>query len=478
MTGGKIEEIFEQARRSDERAKAEKSRFRADAQAGAAAAACAAGTVSIEFSHEQLALDFAARYAGDLLFVSKFNRWRRWSGLVWAEDSTLTAYDSARTVCRVTALSAPRKIQQGLASAPTVNAVVTLARTDPRIVRAHDIFDRDPWLLNTPGGVVDLRTGKLRENRRDDLITKITAVAPSESADCPLWRAFLERIMRRDDPRDTEKLISYLRRLAGYCLTGITTESLIAFAHGDGSNGKTTYVEAIAGVMGAGYARAVPAETFLASKSDRHPTEIANLMGARLVTASEIGPGRSWNESRLKELTGGDRCSGRFMRGDFFEFTPVLKLIIYANEKPKLRRVNEAMRRRLHLIPFTIKIPIEERDKDLKLKLQAEWPAILRWAIEGCLEWQRDGLNPPPEVCAATEQYFEENDVVGRWREECTEDAPVFTSSKDLYASFKPWCEAESEFVIPQKSLGEALEAAGYKPYRSGQRGFIGLRIK
>ena len=251
---------------------------------------------SVPFSEDQIALDFAARYAGELHFVAKFNRWNSYDGEAWIADNTLTVYDRARVVCRETASRAKnKKAKAALTAGRTVNAVVSLARSDPRIVIPHTVLDCDPRLLNTPGSVVDLRTGQLRPNRREDLMTKLTAVAPADRADCPVWLSFLARIMERDDPEVTTALVSYLKRLCGYCLTGITTEAVIGFCHGSGANGKTTFINAIAGCMGS-YARAVPAETFLASKIEQHPTTIANLMGARLVVASEIGRGRVWNE--------------------------------------------------------------------------------------------------------------------------------------------------------------------------------------
>jgi putative DNA primase/helicase len=274
-------------------------------------------------------------------------------------------------------------------------------------------------------------------------------------------------------------MLRYLKRLGGYILTGVTTEPLIAFGHGSGANGKTTFVNALAGILGS-YARAVPAETFLASKQERHPTEIANLMGARLIIASEIGRGRTWNESRLNELTGGDRVAARFMRGDFFEFTPVFKLLIVGNHKPSLQSTNEAIRRRLHLLPFAVTIPPAHRDTKLAEKLKAEWPGILRWLIEGCLEWQREGLNPPPEVRAATQDYLADEDLIGRWLEECTvRAAQDYTASAALYTSFKAWAEAAHEYVVSKKALTQALQEKGFRESRKAtSRGFIGLRLR
>lgn len=204
-------------------------------------------------------------------------------------------------------------------------------------------------------------------------------------------------------------------------------------------------------------------------------------MGARLVTAVETEEGRRWAESKIKSLTGGDQISARFMRQDFFEFTPVFKLVIAGNHKPGLRSVDEAIRRRFHLVPFSVTIPPDARDKDLAEKLKAEWPGILQWMIEGCLKWQAEGLKPPQTVLEATAAYLEAEDAIAAWIEErCEIKASHWTSSAALFASWKAWAELNGEFVGSQKALAEKLETRGLVPARkpgSGARGFKGIKI-
>ena len=291
-------------------------------------------------------------------------------------------------------------MSSAIASAKTVAAVERLAKADRRIAATVDQWDADPWLLNTPGGVVDLRDGGYRLHNPADYITKISGTAPDPSRPIPHWLAFLERVTAAD-----AELIAFLQRIAGYCLTGSTSEHALFFLYGTGSNGKSTFLNAITGVIG-GYCRTAPIETFTASPSDRHPTDLAGLRGARLVTAVETEEGRRWAESKIKALTGGDKIAARFMRQDFFEYTPQFKLLIAGNHKPGLRSVDEAIRRRLHLIPFTITIPAEERDLGLPDKLKAEAPGILNWMIDGCLQWQQIGLAPPKVVTDATAAYL------------------------------------------------------------------------
>ena len=205
----------------------------------------------------------------------------------------------------------------------------------------------------------------------------------------PAVDAFLDRITA-----DNAELQGFLQRYIGYCCTGFTTEHVFVFAYGTGANGKSTFINTIARILG-DYATVADMSTFITSNTERHPTDLAKLRGARLVVAQETQKGRRWDETKIKALTGGDKITARFMRQDFFDFVPTFKLFICGNHKPRLGSVDEAMRRRLLLVPFTVQIPPAERDPRLAEKLKAEWPAILRWCLEGCLEWQRVGLAPP-----------------------------------------------------------------------------------
>ena len=251
---------------------------------------------------------------------------------------------------------------------------------------------------------------------RRDLITKMTTVGPGET--CPKWLEFLNRIFAGD-----QNLIAYIQRVLGYSLTGSVQEHALFFCHGTGGNGKGVLLGTWHKILG-DYSAIAPMSTFTATQNERHPTELAMLRGARLVTAQETEDGERWAESKIKALTGGDPISARFMRQDFFTYQPSFKLIVAGNHRPSLRNVDEAIRRRFNLVPFTITIPLAERDPDLAEKLKEEWPGILAWAIEGCLEWQRIGLAPPSAVTKATEDYLTEEDAVGRFISECCERHP------------------------------------------------------
>lgn len=423
-----------------------------------------------QFADDTLALRFSELHGADLRYTATWARWSCWTGTRWKRDETHHVYDLARAICRRASSSCTSEhLAHRVASAATIAAVERLARADRRHAMAASQWDSDPWILNTPVGIVDLRTGLLRPAARGDYCTKETAVGPN--AGCPQWDAFLARVLGGD-----MELQRFVQRMCGCALTGVTRDHALFFAWGSGANGKSVFTSTLSGVMG-DYARTAPIETFMASGTEHHPTDVAGLHGARLVTASETEDGRRWAESRLKTLTGGDKISARFMRQDYFDFVPQFKLIISGNHKPCIRTVDEAIRRRLYLLPFIVTIPPEERDPELAEKLRSEWAGILSWMIEGCLAWQREGLNPPPIVKNATVEYLEGEDALARWIEECcTLGSQFFTSQSDLFASWKQWCERNGEQAGSSKRLSQNLDAKGFERKRStSERGFKGI---
>jgi putative DNA primase/helicase len=350
---------------------------------------------------------------------------------------------------------------------------VSLAQDDAKIAATIHQWNIGPWLLNTPGGTVDLRSGEMQEHRRDNFITKVTAVTPDKR---PIfqWRKFLAEISDGD-----EELVAYLKRLAGYALTGQTDEHAFAFFYSTGGNGKSTFLKVLTGIVGE-FHRVSPMTALLASKNEQHPTELAGLWGARLVTANETAQGRNWNEPLIKQLTGGDMITARFMQRDFFDFTPQFKLIITGNNKPGLRSVDEAVRRRIHLVPFTVTISQERRDRQLDAKLKTEWPGILQWMIEGCREWQEKGLARPKAVTEATDEYLESQDSIQAFVDErCVVNKREQEGSSALFASWTAFCENRGERPGHAKTFNDALEKKGFKREKA-ERGkvFRGLRLR
>lgn len=421
---------------------------------------------------EALTQHFVRKHGHELRYVAKWGQWLFWNGMRWCPDDTLRAYDLARTVCREEAhmSTSPEAIK--IASAQKVAAVERMAKADRAIAATVDQWDAEPWALNTPGGVVNLRTGEMHTAEPSHYCSKITAVAPG--GECPTFLAFLHRVLNGDG-----ELIGFVRRALGYALTGVTVEHALFFAHGTGGNGKSVLLSTVAGIFG-DYATTAPMTMFTASPHEQHPTDLASLRGARLVTATETEEGKRWDEAKIKVLTGGDKVSARFMRQDFFEYVPSFKLMIAGNHRPGLRNVDEAMRRRLHLLPFTVTIPAGERDPHLGERLRAEWPGILLWMLQGCREWQTSGLQPPAAVQAATDDYLDQEDALGAWiQDACERDLQAWSSSTALFRSWKLWAEAAGEWVGTQRRFVQGLCDRGFDRARTNAaQGIRGIKLK
>jgi putative DNA primase/helicase len=435
-----------------------------------------------QFSDSALAVRFVNRHGPYTRYVAAWGKWMFWSGKCWEPDTTLWVASLAHNICREAATETDdKRMARSVASAKTVNAVMTLARSDPAIAADVEQWDADPWILCTPNGVVNLRDGKVRPCRPEDYSTRSTIVSPD--GECPTWLEFLAKVTNGD-----VDLQRYLRRMCGYALTGVTVEHALFFLYGEGGNGKSTFVDAISGVMGT-YHTVAQIETFTANPTDRHPTDLAALRGARLVTATETEEGRRWAESRIKSLTGGDKVSARFMRQDFFEYVPRFKLMIFGNHKPGLRTVDEAIRRRMNLLPFVYKILAGEKDKNFGDKLKEEWPGILKWMIGGCVEWQASGLEPPASVIEATDKYLDDEDTFKTWFAECCiADVNGFTPLAWLFNSWKTWAKRANEHEGSQKKFSQRLESEGFvsekkRPKVAGEGpqpakwGFHGVRL-
>lgn len=278
---------------------------------------------------------------------------------------------------------------------------------------------------------------------------------------------------------DTD-LAGYLQRVIGYACTGSTKEHALFFFYGTGSNGKGTFLNPIIKILN-DYAVIASADVFTDSKHERHPTELAALVGARLVVAQETDEGRKWAEAKIKSLTGGDPITARYMRQDFFTFTPKFSLIIAGNHKPSIQTVDEAMRRRLHLIPFNVTIPKDSRDPDLAEKLEAELSGIMQWMIAGVTEYNRQGLNPPKSVLDATELYFEDENTIQQWIIDCCETGDDYWQrSSSLFYSWKQYATAANLLPGTAKDFKAKLESTGHRWHKTGSRGrhHEGIKVK
>jgi putative DNA primase/helicase len=397
-----------------------------------------------------------------------------WNGVRWNIDKALYVMHLCRLICRAASVQADgTKLKGRLASSGTISAIERIVRSEPRHSATVEEWDSSVWLLNTPGGIVDLRTGARGPHDRDRRMTKVTTATPQ--GDCPVWRSFLVNVTGGD-----EELQEYLQRVVGYCLTGDISTHALFFLYGTGANGKSVFVNVISTVLG-DYAANAPMDTFMESRSDRHPTDLAGLRGARFVSATETEQGRRWNESKIKAITGGDDITARLMHQDFFTYRPQFKLLIAGNHKPAIRNIDEAMRRRMHLIPFTITVPPEKRDPLLTEKLLAERDGIMAWAVQGCLLWQSQGLVQPKSVVSATEEYFEAEDAMGRWMSErCNLGVNHKALTATLFNDWKQWAELSGEYIGTQRRFSDALLARRFEKWRNsmGVRGYQGIDLK
>jgi P4 family phage/plasmid primase-like protien len=410
----------------------------------------AEGTAVAPYSEHGLADRFATEHKTKAFYVPNIG-WHMWNEQRWLPDDQ----GKVELLCQhlsSTAASERAKLseQQRLRSRRTREAI--MRESQAQLVIKSDLLDKDVMLLNTPGGTVDLRTGDLRPARPEDYCTKMAGATP-DSKKPERWLQFIEEITAGD-----KALGVYLQRIAGLCLTGDVSMQEVYFLHGTGANGKSVFVTTLLNILG-DYGRTTPAETLMVTYHPQHATSIAALRGARLVAVSEVEDGSRWAESKLKELTGGTPITARFMRMDEFTYLPQFKLVITGNHKPRLRNVDHAAERRLRLVPFTVQIPKDKRDRDLPKKLKPEYGGILQWAVQGCLDWQREGLGTPNSVLSASAEYLEAQDVLGTWMEEWTHKAKSLkVQSSVLYRSYKGWCEAAGEYVMTQREFTEKMK--------------------
>lgn len=406
---------------------------------------------SVELTEDGVARAFMQKYRQELRFCHDAGAWYAWSGTHWQQNHDNLAFAWARELVHALNRDESLKVKATTGRAAFASAVERFAQSDRAFAVTAVTWDHDLHLLGTPGGTVDLNTGQLRPAHCEDMITKITACAPAApGSSCDRWLAFLHQATGGDPD-----LIDFLQRWCGYCLTGDIREHALLFVFGPGGNGKSVFLNTASGILG-DYARVAPMETFTASVSDRHPTELAMLRGARLVTATETEEGRTWAEARIKQMTGGDPISARFMRQDFFTYVPQFKLLIAGNHQPALRNVDEAARRRFNVVPFLLRP--EHPDRQLEEKLRAEWPAILRWMIDGCLRWRSNGLRRPQVVAAATDDYFETQDTFGLWiGERCIVAAHLEERPSRLLADFSDWAEANGEAPMNRTRFRNAI---------------------
>ncbi|SLB09483.1 bacteriophage protein [Mycobacteroides abscessus subsp. massiliense] len=340
----------------------------------------------------------------------------------------------------------------------------TILDTRPMVSVRKQELDSHKYLFNCENGVIDLKTGDLLPHDRDLLFTKISPVAYEKDADCPNWKAFMESIFIDEEGKPNYEIIEFLQKAIGYSLTGETTEQVMFFLFGNGRNGKSTFINTVQQLLG-DYGRQTNSDTFIKKKNDTSiNNDIARLDGARFVSAVESEEGQQLSESLVKQITGGEKMSARFLRQEYFEFTPEFKVFFTTNHKPIVKGSDEGIWRRIRLVPFTVTIPKEKVDKQLPQKLVAEMPGILRWAVQGCLMWQKEGLTEPEDIRRATEGYREDMDILGPFlSERCVIHPASKIEAKEIYKEYKNWCYENDDVELKNRAFYRQLEIRGYK---------------
>lgn len=411
-----------------------------------------------------IARRFVALHGPDFRYVATSHRWYGWTGTHWAPDDRRRALDLCGRIARSVTVSMTddepaRRAAERQEAKPRIEGALALAGADPMIAAACEDFGPAAWLLNCENGTVDLQTGTMRPHHREDHLTYVVPHQFDPAAAAPRWERFVSEVMGgRGD------CVAFLRRFAGYALTGSVREHALLMLVGGGRNGKSVFVETLQHVFGGDLATPAPPGLLLTARGERHPTELAHLSGRRLVVANEVPRDSTFSEERVKWLVGGDTLSARRMREDFSSFAPTHKLLVVANHMPRVDDRSDAFWRRLRVVRFDVSF-VGREDRTLGEKLRAEAPGILAWAVRGCLEWQGAGLGEPVTVQNATASYRRDQDILGRF---LADAAPEVRCGRDLplskiFQPYRTWCEANGE-ATPKggKSLADDLRALGW----------------
>ncbi len=432
---------------------------------------------------------FVAQAAGNMRYLVDRRKWLHWTGQRWELDRTGKALRLARQAVKAIYAEASEALtetdRKALAqhamrseSESKIRAMVSLAQSEPEMPITFDELDRDPWLLNCLNGTIDLKTGGLREHRREDYISKLAPTEYDPDARSALWESFLDRVL--PDP----EVQRYVQKALGYSLTGSTGLEKLFFAYGPPATGKSTLLAAVQAAMG-DYAATADFETFLQRShvSGAPRNDIARLAGKRLVCSVEVEDGRRLAEGLINMLTGGDTITARFLYSEAFEFRPQFKLWLAANNRPSISGPEGAIWRRLVQIPFLEEISEAERDPEIKARLRDEGrPAVMAWLIEGCLLWQKEGLQEPEAVKRLTGEYREESDPLRDFIQECCILEPAAQADNaEIWQAYQEWCKANSErYPLGRKRFSQALMARGLDQYQKGAsraRTWVGIGL-
>jgi putative DNA primase/helicase len=440
----------------------------------------------LQFTDTTNAFRLLREHGGDIRYNALWKKWIVWDGRQWQMDEGYLIHDRGLKMIRAiyadlikTADYRDRlDIEKYAIQSESVRrrkALIEAASWIPELNVKTDDLDKDPMLLNVRNGTIDLRTGNLQAHRAENLITKMAHAEYDPKADCQLWKKFIREIMNYNGD-----LIRFIQTAVGWAVTGDTSEQSMFILFGSGANGKSTFLNTIMNLLG-DYAIATPTETFMKRNTDQITNDIARLRGTRFVTTTEAEQGRRLSEPLIKQITGNDKMTARFLYGEYFNFSPTFKIFMATNHKPLIKGTDHGIWRRIKLVPFTTTIPEEKQDRDLESKLAGEGPGILNWILEGTMRWCNEGLKTPPVVSSATDEYRGEMDVIGNFiKELCVQGPGCSIRARELFKVYQDWCDENNEHACSERLFGLRLKELGVEQFRQGDGRYwrgLGVRV-
>jgi len=415
------------------------------------------------------------QFGKDIRYIAPWKKWIVWNGANWETDSGALIHTKGLEIVRniyaeiykTADYREQMEIEKYAVKSESTRQRENFVRAARYILdlnAAVDDLDRDPWLLNVENGTVDLRTGELLPHRQEDMITKIAKVQYDRNAEYPKWKQFIREIMGYKGD-----LIAFIQTAAGWAVSGDISEQSMFILYGTGANGKSTFLNVVMHILG-DYAVTTYAETFMKRSNETLTNDIARLRGTRFVATTETEQGKRLSEHLIKQATGNDQLTARFLYGEHFNFLPTFKIFMASNHKPVIKGTDHGIWRRIKLIPFTTLITEEKRDRHLEQKLLEEKPGILNWLIEGVLRWRKEGLNTPSVVLNATDEYRGEMDVIGNFmRERCVQKPGVMVRARELFRAYQEWCEENNEMATSERIFGLRMKELGMVQKRTAE---------
>ena len=439
----------------------------------------------LQFTDTTNAYRLLTVHGKDIRYNPLWKKWLVWNGCHWEMDDGYLVHDKGLKIIRsiyeellkTSDYKERIEIEKHAMlseSARRRKALIEVASWIPELNVKTDNLDKDPWLFNVRNGTIDLLKGIFREQMPEDLITRIANVDYDPNADCPNWKKFIMEIMNYNND-----LIHFIQNAAGWAITGDTSEQTMFILYGTGANGKSTFLNVIMNLLG-DYAIATPTETFMLKKGEQITNDIARLRGTRFVTTTETEHGKRLSEPLIKQITGNDRMTARFLYGEYFNFVPTFKIFMATNHKPLIKGTDHGIWRRIKLIPFVTRIEEDKQDKHLEEKLMLEGSGILNWLIDGARRWLKEGLKTPNVIINATDEYRAEMDVIGNFiKERCVQEPDYLIKARELFKCYQDWCDDHNEHAVSERFLGLSIKELGFEQKRFNDgRYWQGIQLK